>query len=82
MTAKTPEESVAAPESADPGRLEGVKTLLDDGSYVLIPYGDQGLDTCAMMHVQVDGTRTPHRPPDARARCSAAWAKQDADAAR
>jgi hypothetical protein len=67
-----------AAEPPSEGQVQGLKAVLDDGSYLLIPYGDAGLDYCAAVVVQVDGTRAPHRPPDARSKCSEEWARQDA----
>lgn len=58
-----------------------MKAMLDDGSYLFIPYADDGLDYCSASVVSADGTRTPHRPPDARSKCAAAWSQQDASKA-
>jgi len=69
------------PESSNPaelGRVEGIRATLSDGSYILFPYTDHGLDVCLAVVVAVDGTRTPHRPPHLRHECAKKWAKQDA----
>lgn len=58
-------------------RIEGIRMDLSDGSYFIIPYSDEGLDICAMVHVALDGQRTPHRPPDARRKCLTRWQEQE-----
>lgn len=57
------------------GRIEGVRVDLSDGSYFIIPYSDDGLDYCAMVLVEKNGQRSPHRPPDVRKKCAARWAQ-------
>lgn len=57
-------------------RIEGIQMDLSDGSYVIIPYSDEGLDTCSMVHVALDGQRTPHRPPDVKKKCLIRWREQ------
>jgi len=79
--AATNAETPVAPESSNPaqlGRVEGIRATLSDGSYILFPYTDHGLDVCLAVVVAVDGTRTPHRPPHLRHECAKKWAKQDA----
>ena len=72
-----PKEKVNA-EPPELGRVAGLKAMLDDGSYLFIPYADDGLDRCSGYIVKTDGTRTPYRPPDLRNSCSKVWAEQDA----
>lgn len=68
-----PPSDLPAQEAAN---TQGLKLQLDDGSHVIIPYGDEGLDRCSMVRVHKDGKRSPHRPPDVREKCANRWRQE------
>lgn len=64
------------------GRIEGIAASLDDGSKLMTPYTDSGLDFCASYFVDLRGKKSPHRPPHMRMQCKKSWAAEDAAAAQ
>lgn len=62
------------------GRIEGMRAMLDDGSSLMTPYTDEGLDFCAMYFLDLRGRASPHRPQYMKKKCRKRWAEMDAEA--